>query len=891
MPDIFLTPASVSYLTQFILSLAITTFLLNRLRSQRVLSLLLVTILFALITLLTGLLVMNAAFLPFYRLLTAYAENTVLALAMVALILFAYRFPERYPQHKWEMRILLALSLAFLVWEAGFMVYRYDSLLNDGNVFNRFPLAAYSQPVVMLFAPLAFLRQTLAADPRPAPWWRKLWNPKGKGAQGARNLALVFVIPFVLGFTGVFIRFGLLFTVYNAVVSIGILLMLWLFANIYINFIPGSVNVASRLSIIALTLFLALLGTLGWLIAPAYAATFRPALRDHQTLRFTPNASGGYEVSEVDFHFESALGEKVRPQTLDENGNQRVAFTFPFYGETYTEVYVHHSGIISLGQTFRPLNLEAAAARVPNLFPLRVKLTPDPAEADSGLYIRQEPGRLIITWNRLLASQPGARYTFQAILYADGIFDFTYNGLPQPILFSLDASAPANLWLRGVVAGHGEPLHELPAGAEAGVDLISLSRAGASPLLENQMLAFRGYLHTFMEPVAWVVIGGSLFLLVIIPLLLRSSIARPLEALTSGVQRMESGEMDITIPVQTEDEIGFLTGAFNAMSNALDDHVRNLEMRVSDRTADLQTANDALRKLSVAVEQSPSVIVITNPQAEIEYVNAEFTLSTGYLFDEVKGKNPRLLQSGQTPPETYREMWSTLLAGKTWRGELINRRKNGETYWEYVVIAPIYDAEGKLTHYVGVKEDITARKVAEAKLEALAVTDPMTGLLNRRGFFPQAQTVYARCQHPPDELAVLMMDIDYFKNINDQYGHQAGDVVLQEVAARIRDNLRPTDLLARYGGEEFAAILPRTSQDTLQKIADRLNAVIREQPFKYKQHIITVTISIGGAMLTAATRSLDDLLSQADQAMYQAKAAGRDCVVIFDQSDSDTFSL
>lgn len=117
--------------------------------------------------------------------------------------------------------------------------------------------------------------------------------------------------------------------------------------------------------------------------------------------------------------------------------------------------------------------------------------------------------------------------------------------------------------------------------------------------------------------------------------------------------------------------------------------------------------------------------------------------------------------------------------------------------------------------------------------------------------------------------------------MDDHYGSQAGDVVLQEAAARIRDNLRPTDLLARYGGGEFAALLPRTSQDTLQKIAKRLNAAIREQPFEYKSHIIPVTISIGGAMLTDATLSLDDLLSQADQAMYRAKAAGRNCAVIF----------
>lgn len=878
MFDIYLTPASISYLTQFILALAITSFLLNRLRSQRTRSLLLLTAFFAPMTVFTGLLVFNAALLPFHRLLTAYAENTVLALALVALIWFAYHFPERFPQYKWEMRILLTLSLVYLFWEAGFMVYRYISLLDQGNVFNRFPLAAYSLPVIILFAPAAFLRQTMAADPRRVAWWRKLWKPEGKGAQGARNFALVFGIPFVLGLMSVFISFGLPFAVLNTAVSIGVLIMLWLFSNNYINFIPGGVHVASRLSIFMLTLFLVVLGTLGWLIAPTYIATFQPALRDQQTLRFTPNDTGGYDVSEVDFDFESALGEKVRAQTLDENGNHRVEFTFPFYGKTHTEVYVTHSGIISLGETFRPLNLEAAVARVPTIFPLRISLAPNLAEEDSGMYIRREPEQIIITWNRLSArAQPETRYTFQAILYADGIFEFTYNGLPQPILFSSDASPPANPWLRGVVAGRGESLHELPVGINEYTDLITLSNVGASPLLENHLLAFRRYLHTFMLPVAWVVIAGSILILLVIPLLLRSSIVRPLEALTTGVRRMGAGEMHISIPVQSEDEIGFLTGAFNTMSGALNDLVHNLEMRVADRTAEL-------RKLSVAIEQSPSVIVITNLQAEIEYVNDAFTRSTGYTFEEVKGRNQRLLQSGLTPPETFREMWEALTMGKTWRGELANRRKDGEIYWEYTVIAPTHDVEGNVTHYVAIKEDITARKVAEAKLEQLAVTEPLTGLLNRRGFFLEAEKIYTRSHRPPYELAALMMDIDHFKNVNDRYGHQSGDAVLREIAARLRDNLRPTDIIARYGGEEFVALLPRTSLDNLTQITRRLNAAVREQPIEYNSINISITISIGAIMLTDESRSLDELLTQADQAMYQAKAAGRDCAVVLKSS-------
>ncbi len=585
--QLFLTPAAISYLTQFILSLAITLFLLNRLRSQRSRALLFLTAFFAPITVFIGLLIFNASLLPYPRLLTVYAENVFLGLALVGLNVFAYHFPERYPLRKWEMRIVLALSLAYFFWEVGFMFFRYTSLLRDGNVFVRPALVAYSIPIIILFAPLALLRQALAADSRPLPWWRKLWQPEGKSARGARNFALVLLIPLGLGVINALVFFGLSLMVIHTVVSIGILIMLWLIANTYINFIPGSVNVAARLSILMLTLFLALIGTVGHLIAPAYLVTFQPDLRDHQTLRFTPNASGSYDVSEADFNFERALGEK---------GSSQVAFTFPFYGEIYAQIHLSQSGAIGLGQPPNLNNLQAPFIRIPSIFPLMFNLIPDPAEADSGLYIRREPERLIITWNRLLAlAQPEARYTFQTILYADGTFEFTYNGLPPQIRYTPNAGPYDTPWLRGVAAGRGEPLDDLPVDMREPANLVAISRMGVTPLLEDYLFAFRRDLHAFMLPVAWVIIGGSLLLLLIIPLVLRASVARPLEALTAGVRRMEAGEMDVSTPIQTSDEIGFLTGAFNNMSSALDDQVRNLERRVADRTRELDTANASLR--------------------------------------------------------------------------------------------------------------------------------------------------------------------------------------------------------------------------------------------------------------------------------------------------------
>jgi len=145
--------------------------------------------------------------------------------------------------------------------------------------------------------------------------------------------------------------------------------------------------------------------------------------------------------------------------------------------------------------------------------------------------------------------------------------------------------------------------------------------------------------------------------------------------------------------------------------------INTLETRINERTVELLAANQKLSRLSIAIEQSPSSFIITDLDAKIEYVNPAFTRITGYGFEEVQGQNPRILKSNLIPQETYQKMWSTLLAGKTWRGELANRKKNGEIHWEYTTIAPIFDAQGNITNYVADKEDITSRKQTEQLLQ------------------------------------------------------------------------------------------------------------------------------------------------------------------------------
>ena len=152
---------------------------------------------------------------------------------------------------------------------------------------------------------------------------------------------------------------------YNVSLSLGILTALWLFASAYINFIPGGVSVLARLSILTLTLFLAILGSVGGMIAPPYIATYRPDLTDHQTLRFTPNASGGYDVVAVDFAFETELGDQVQVQTTNEARNYRIDFAFPFYGQMYTEIYIANSGVVSMGEPFWQPNMQTRSLNAP----------------------------------------------------------------------------------------------------------------------------------------------------------------------------------------------------------------------------------------------------------------------------------------------------------------------------------------------------------------------------------------------------------------------------------------------------------------------------------------------------------------------------------------------
>ncbi|WP_052369148.1 putative bifunctional diguanylate cyclase/phosphodiesterase [Serpentinimonas barnesii] len=289
---------------------------------------------------------------------------------------------------------------------------------------------------------------------------------------------------------------------------------------------------------------------------------------------------------------------------------------------------------------------------------------------------------------------------------------------------------------------------------------------------------------------------------------------------------------------------------------------------------------EALLKLQQAVEQSPSSIVIANLDAEIEYANAAFFHATGYTPQEALGQNPRLLQSGKTPPSVYRDMWAALSSGQRWEGELINRRKDGSEYTEMARLAPIIQPDGSITHYVAVKEDITQRKLAEQQIERLAYFDQLTGLPNRQLLHDRFHQAASLAQRHGQQMALMYLDLDNFKHINDTLGHHLGDELLQRVAQRLNALLRAGDTLSRQGGDEFVLLLPECDQGAAIQVAEKLSEHARCS-LVVGAHEITATASIGIALYPRDGSTLDELARCADMAMYQAKHEGRSTYCFF----------
>ena len=294
-----------------------------------------------------------------------------------------------------------------------------------------------------------------------------------------------------------------------------------------------------------------------------------------------------------------------------------------------------------------------------------------------------------------------------------------------------------------------------------------------------------------------------------------------------------------------------------------------------------KAAESQLRVLSTAIEQTPATVMITDADGFIEYVNPQFTTESGYSPAEVIGQSSKLLSWGLNCDAVFQAMWEDLSQGKAWVGELINRDKRGNIFWEEAHFAPVSDENDRIAHYVGIKLNITNRKENEAKLLHMALYDSLTGLPNRgllNDRLRQSMTSAKRNHH---QTALMFVDLDHFKQINDTHGHDVGDVVLQQTAHRMKGQLRGSDTIARIGGDEFVTLLSNIQEvDEALKVSEKLILALRD-PIETPDIRLTVTCSIGIALYPRHARDEIELYRYADQALYAVKKAGRNGVQVY----------
>ena len=340
-------------------------------------------------------------------------------------------------------------------------------------------------------------------------------------------------------------------------------------------------------------------------------------------------------------------------------------------------------------------------------------------------------------------------------------------------------------------------------------------------------------------------------------------ISRPLQKLADAVRNYGHGEPFIPEPAsKTNPEIAVLIDSFAIMA----------EQR--------KQAEQELRIAASAFEVQEAII-ITDVETNIISVNHAFTRITGYAAEEVVGKKPSMFKSGRHDNEFYSKMWSSLLQEGHWSGELWDRRRNGDLFPKQVTITAVKSPEGETTNYVGSFMDITERKAAEERIFRLAYHDALTGLANRLSLQERMQQLISLARRDNNRIALLLIDLDHFKQVNDTLGHHIGDQLLIQVGSRLTGAVRESDIVARLGGDEFVVALAFSESDEMaEKFAAKVVERISE-PYRISKHELRISPSIGICFYPEHGLVLDELIKHADIAMYQAKAMGRGCYQVF----------
>lgn len=362
----------------------------------------------------------------------------------------------------------------------------------------------------------------------------------------------------------------------------------------------------------------------------------------------------------------------------------------------------------------------------------------------------------------------------------------------------------------------------------------------------------------------------ALFVLVVTIFYTRRTILRPLAQLRGQAIQLTQGDYAARCDINTKNELSELGTTFNAMAKAIEQDI-----------AALKLAEESMRQATMVFENSSEAMMVTNADNIIISVNPAFTRVTGYTPGEVVGTNPGILNTGLHDEFFFQAMRTSLEATGHWEGEITGQRKNMEIYSEWRKINAIYDEEGLVDRWVTLFSDITSKKKSDALIWEQANFDSLTNLPNRYMFHNRLEQEIKKANRSGSSIALILLDLDHFKEVNDTYGHNSGDVLLKEAAWRLSSCVRGVDTVARLGGDEFTVILGGLN-NTIS-----INRVVRDilhrmaEPFRLGDEVAYVSASIGVTFYPQDAADMEVLVRNGDQAMYAAKNQGRNCVSYF----------